>query len=179
MNKSIRVAFCGIITAFCTLLMFLTGLIPVGTYALPALAGILMIVIVIEIGASWAWAVYFASSVFALLFAADKEAAMLFIIFFGYYPILKALIERLHNQAIQYVIKFAVFNVSMVLGYYLSIYVIGVPQDSFTVYGIFLPFVYLIAGNVVFAIYDYAVSTLVVTYCRRFHKSISRMLRHK
>lgn len=83
MSKSIRVAFCGIMTAFCTLLMFLTGLVPVGTYALPALAGVLLIVVVIEMGTGWAWSVYAASSVLSLFIAGDKEAAMLYIVFSG------------------------------------------------------------------------------------------------
>lgn len=70
--------------------MFLTGLIPIGTYALPAIAGVLLIVAVIEIGAKWAWMIYAAVAVLSLLFAADKEAALLFVLFFGYYPVLKS-----------------------------------------------------------------------------------------
>ncbi len=63
--------------------MFLTGLISIGTYALPAFSGILLIVVVIELGAGWAWPVYIASSILSLLIAGDKEAAMLFVVFFG------------------------------------------------------------------------------------------------
>ena len=39
-----------LLTALGVVLMFLTGLIPIGTYALPAIAGVLLIVAVIEIG---------------------------------------------------------------------------------------------------------------------------------
>ena len=98
MNKSIRVAFCGIITALCTVLMFLTGLISIGTYALPAFAGILLIVVVIEMGTGWAWPVYIAVSVLSVLLSGDKEAALLFVLFFGYYPILKAVFEKMQKK---------------------------------------------------------------------------------
>lgn len=179
MSKSIRVAFCGILTAVCTLLMLLTGLIPIGTYALPALAGVLLVIPVIELGAGWAWPVYIASSVLSLLLAGDKEAAMLFIVFFGYYPILKAAFEKLHRKYLSYLLKLLVFNASMVTGYFLSIWVLGVPEDSFTVFGVYLPGVLLLAGNLVFFVYDYAISTLVVTYCQRFHKIVSKWLRVK
>lgn len=179
MGKSIRVAFCGILTAFCTLLMFLTGLVPVGTYALPALAGVLLIVVVIELGTSWAWPVFIASSVLSLLVAGDKEAAMLYVIFFGYYPILKAVFEKIQKKLLAYLLKFAVFNVSMVLGFFLSIWVLGVPRDSFTLFGVYLPVLFLILGNFVFIVYDYAISTLVVTYYHRFHKIVSGWLRVK
>ena len=179
MSKSIRVAFCGIMTAFCTLLMFLTGLVPVGTYALPALAGVLLIVVVIEMGTGWAWSVYAASSVLSLFIAGDKEAAMLYIVFFGYYPIVKAVFEKIPKKYLSYLLKFTVFNISMVLGYVLSIWLLGVPEDSFTLFGLNLPILFLIFGNFVFFIYDYAVSGLVVTYYQRFHKLMSKFLRNK
>lgn len=179
MSKSIRVAFCGILTAFCTLLMFLTALVPVGTYALPALAGVLLIVAVIELGTGWAWLVYIASSILSLLIAGDKEAAMLYVVFFGYYPILKAVFEKIQKKLLACLLKFGVFNASMVIGYFLSIRVLGVPEDSFTLFGVYLPAVFLILGNFVFILYDYAVSALVVTYFQRFHKIVNRWLRVK
>ena len=49
-----------------------------------------LIVAVIEIGGeNGAWMIYAAVAVLSLLFAADKEAALLFVLFFGYYPVLK------------------------------------------------------------------------------------------
>lgn len=179
MGKSVRVAFSGIITAFCTVLMFLTGLIPIATYALPALSGALLIVVVIEIGPSWAWSVYIAASALCLLISGDKEAALLFILFFGYYPILKAAIEKIHNKYCSYLLKFAVFNCSMISVFFLSIKVLGVPVDSFTVFGVNMPWIFLIAGNFVFVLYDYSLSTLVVTYYQRFHKLVSKWLKVK
>ncbi len=179
MSKSIRVAFCGIITAFCTVLMFLTGLIPIATYALPALSGALLIVVVIELGTSWAWSVYIAASALCLLIAGDKEAAILFVLFFGYYPILKASIEKTRNRYLSYLLKFTVFNVSMIAVFLLSIKVLGVPQDSFTVFGVYLPWAFLIVGNFAFVLYDYSVSALVVMYCQRFHKLVSKWLKVK
>ena len=179
MNKSIRVAFCGIITALCTVLMFLTGLISIGTYALPAFAGILLIVVVIEMGTGWAWPVYIAVSVLSVLLSGDKEAAMLFVLFFGYYPILKAVFEKIQKKYLAFVLKFAVFNSSMLACFFLSIKVLGVPEDSFTFFGVYLPWLFLVVGNFVFVIYDYAISTLVLAYYQRFHKIVSKWLRVK
>ena len=48
MNHTIRVAFCGVLAGLGLALMFLTALLPMATFALPALAGLLMIMIVIE-----------------------------------------------------------------------------------------------------------------------------------
>ncbi|HEX3038526.1 MAG TPA: hypothetical protein VHO94_05995 [Oscillospiraceae bacterium] len=179
MNNSIRVAFCGIITALGTILMFATGLISIGTYALPALAGVLSILIVVEMGAKWAWPVYVATSVLSLLLAADKEAAILYAVFFGFYPILKAYIERLHKKALVYLIKSAAFIAAMILDFFIIIYILRVPQASFTIMGVYLPWVFLAVGIVVFYIYDFAVSGLVVLYYQRFHKTLGRWLHTK
>ena len=159
--------------------MIATGLIPIGTYALPALAGALCVIIVVEMGVKWAIPVYIAISVISLLLAADKEAVVLFIAFFGYYPILKAKLESLHKKLMEYLIKFAAFNAAMIIAFFITIYVLRVPQESFTMFGIYLPWVFLAVGNVVFIIYDYAVSGLVVVYCQRFRKSFNRFLHMK
>lgn len=179
LNKTSRVALCGVLTALCTVLMFATGLIPVATYALPALAGVLLMAIVIEVGKSWAWAVYGAVSLLSLLLAADKEAVLLFIAFFGYYPIMKASIEQLKKKTWAYVLKFAVFNMAMVVSFFLSVYLLAIPAESFTIFGIYLPWVFLVAGNLVFWVYDYALSGLVLLYYTRLHKMVSGLFKKR
>ena len=56
-KKSTQVAMGGIASALCLLLMILT-IIPIATYTMPALAGMVLIVVVIENGYSTAWMVY-------------------------------------------------------------------------------------------------------------------------
>ncbi|NLJ31670.1 MAG: hypothetical protein GX424_08740 [Clostridiales bacterium] len=179
MNRTVCVSFCGVVTALCTALMFFTGLIPVGTYAFPAMAGALMIVIVVEMGTAWAWPVYAASSILSYLIAGDREASLLFILFFGYYPILKAVIERHKKGFVSYLLKFIVFNAAMIAEYFISITVLSVPQESFYLFGVNLAVVFLAAGNLVFAVYDFGISSLVVAYYRRLHPSVSRLFRMK
>lgn len=179
MSNSGKVALGGIVTAVCTVLMFLTGLIPVGTYALPAIAGVVLVLIVIEIGVRWAWAVYAAVSLLSILLAADKEAAVLFALFFGYYPILKSNIERVRGRLFQWMIKLAVFNAAMVAGFFIAIRLLSIPEDSFTLFGIYLPWVFLLAGNAVFVLYDYALTGLISTYVFRFRHVVRKTLHLK
>lgn len=178
-NQSVKVAFCGIITALCALLMFLAGLIPIGIYVLPALSGILLILVVVEIGPRWAWSVYAAVSILSLLIVPDREAAVLFLLFFGYYPILKSGIERIRSKPVRVLLKLADFNLSMIAEFYIGVYLLGVPRNSFDIFGVSLPGVFLIAGNFAFCLYDYAVSLLAVSYCRNFHTVVSRWFRFK
>ena len=177
MSKSGKIALGGLLTALGVVLMFLTGLIPIGTYALPAIAGVLLIVAVIEIGAKWAWMIYAAVAVLSLLFAADKEAALLFVLFFGYYPVLKSFLERISNKVLSWISKFAVFNVAVVACFFLAVNFLQLPEDSFTVFGIYLPWVFLILGNAVFLIYDIALSGLVATYVEKQHHRVTKTLK--
>ncbi len=170
-------AFCGMAVALETALMFLTGLMPTATYSLPALAGLVGIVIVVELGVKWAWPVYGAASILSALIAPDKEAAALYVLFFGCYPILKAIVERRWRRWTQWICKLLIFNAAAVLYYFIATRVLGVPEESFWTFGILLPAVLLVAGNLVFLLYDYVVSGLVRVYWQRLHGPVSRILR--
>lgn len=177
MNNSFKVALGGVMAALSLAIMLLTGFIPIGTYACPALAGILLIVIVIELGAKWAWAVFTVISILSLFFAGDKEAALYFVMFFGFYPILKARIETLSKKWPQRILKLAVFNISMVAAFFLALYVFAVPADEFVIFGIYIPWLFLIAGNLFFIVYDIAVTRLVVLYVHAWRKHLFKGIR--
>lgn len=174
MKKSAKTAIGGISAALSIVLMFLTSVIPSMTYALPAAAGILLTVIVIEIDKKWAFGVFAAVGLLSILLIADKEAAVMYIMFFGYYPILKAILEEKLPKVVSWVLKFLVFNVSMVAAFLITVYVFNIPFDEMEKYGIKTAFFLLGLGNIVFLIYDYALSNLVKLYMlkwrRAFHK---------
>ena len=177
MSKSGKIALGGLLTALGVVLMFLTGLIPIGTYALPAIAGVLLIVAVIEIGAKWAWMIYAAVAVLSLLFAADKEAALLFVLFFGYYPVLKSFLERISNKVLSWISKFAVFNVAVVACFFLAVNFLQLPEDFVYCIWHLFAWVFLILGNAVFLIYDIALSGLVATYVEKLHHRVTKTLK--
>ena len=77
-----RLAFCGVIAALSVVVLFLTGIVPVATIALPAVAGCLLIAVVAETNVRYGFAVYLVSSLFSALLTPDSEAALLYIIFF-------------------------------------------------------------------------------------------------
>lgn len=174
MKHTVRIAFCGIVTALSIVIMMLSAVLPIATYALPALAGILGIMLVIEVGIGWALPAYVATSLISIFFVPDKEAALIYILFAGYYPIVKAPIERLKSRVLAYVIKFAIFNAAVISSFFLAVYVMMVPMETFTIFGAYLPWVLLLVGNVIFIIYDFALSGLVVTYYRKLHPAFRK-----
>lgn len=163
-KKSFRVAFCGLITALTLVLMLMTTLIPVGTYALPCIAGILLTAVVIEFGWKWAVAAYAAVSILSLFLAGDKEAVAYFIAFFGFYPIAKSGIERIKSVALQYVIKYALFTICVIAAFLVTTLVLMIPTEEFKLFGIYVPWVFLIIGEIMFFFYDKCVTILITRY---------------
>ncbi len=175
MNQSVRLAFCSMVTAAATALLFLAGLVPASTYAMSALAGILLFPVVIELGRNWAVSVFIAVSVLSFLLSGDKEAALTFVLFFGFYPVFKAGAES-RRKEFSILAKAVYFNLTAIAEYWLGIYLLGIKTESFGKLGAFGPWVLLVLGNVFFWIYDYAFSLLVITYMRRYHGILSKWL---
>lgn len=156
------------------ILMFLTSIIPFGTYAFPCIAGILTVVIVIEVGWGYALGVFAVTGVLSFLLVTDKEAALMYLIFLGYYPIIKSFIERIWLKWLQLVVKLVIFNACMIGAFFIAVNLLSVPAESFTVFGLYLPWLFLLAGNVIFIIYDICVTRLVTIYLTKWHKKFKK-----
>lgn len=177
-NSTLRVAVCGVISALSLALMLLTSIVPIGTYAFPCFAGILLVAVVIEYKWKWALLVYAVVSVLSLFLVSDKEAVVFFIMLFGYYPVLKNLIEgKLQpksGKAAGYIIKFAIFNAAAIASFFITTFLLAIPAEEYTIFGFYVPWVFLIIGNIFFAVYDYAVSVFVTQYVCRLRNKIYR-----
>lgn len=174
MKTSLKVSLGGIVAALSIVLMFLTSVLPFGTFAFPMISGILLCVIVIEINYPWAFATYFAVSALSFLILADKEAALYYAAFFGIYPIIKSFIERLRLKPLQYLIKYGFFNIAMIAAFYIGITLLSIPKESFMIFGFYVPWVFLIVGNLFFILYDISVTRLVTVYLIKWHKKIRK-----
>lgn len=175
MKTSLKVSLGGAVAALGLVLMLLTSLLqPFGTYAFPAFAGMLLVIIVIEIGYAFALSVFAATSLLSFLLVADKEAALMYVIFLGYYPIVKALIERIPSRPVQYAVKLALFNAAMIGSFFIAVYVLSIPTESFNIFGVYLPWVFLIAGNVFFILYDICITRLVTLYLQKWHNKLNK-----
>lgn len=175
-KKSTQVALGGLAASLCLLLMFMTGMIPFATYVLPAAAGIVLVSVVVENGVPTALLVYGAVSILALFVVPDREAALMFVFFFGYYPIIKGKLERIRWKPVQLLVKFLVFNVAIIIAYLVVIYIMGMPEilESFGDFGKYSALVLLGMGNLVFGIYDFALTNLVWAYINRFRPKFLR-----
>ena len=160
------IAFGGVICAMAVVLMFLTGLFPFAEYSLPAMAGILLIAVVIEYGYRPALLCYIAVAVLSLVLVPNKEAAALFAGFFGYYPIVKGKLEHLKRRLLEWLLKFVVFNAAILVSYAAAIYLLGAGQalEEFEELGKWGFVVFVILGNAVFLLFDILITRLIGMY---------------
>ncbi|MCD7810336.1 MAG: hypothetical protein LUD57_05440 [Ruminococcus sp.] len=166
---SYRVALGGIISALCLVTMFLAGVIPALYLVLPMIAGVLMMIIAVEVNKKWALLTYVAVGMLSMFITFDKEAALIFIMFFGHYPILRFYIERIKPALIRLLIKFAVFNVCIIAYFYVTVYIFGLVQmleemDEFGKYG---TLIMLVFANFVFVLYDYNLDVCYKLYRKK------------
>lgn len=165
--KSSQVAIGGMASGLCLLLMFLTGIIPFSEYACPTFAGLVLIAVAEEMGRKTAFIVYGAVALLSILLTPSKEAAILFIFFFGYYPVVRVLLtERVKLLPVRLVLKLVLFNVMIVLGYLVVIHLFGLTEilDEFGSFGKYSALVLLLFGNVFFLVYDQMVGNLTEVY---------------
>ena len=174
MKTSVKVSIGGVIAALSIVLMLLTAVIPFGTFAFPTFAGFMLVVIVIEIGYGAAFGVYAAVALLSFLLVPDKEAALMYTIFLGYYPIVKSLIERIRNKAVQYVVKLVLFNVCMIAAFFIAVNLLSIPAESYNLFGFNMPLAFLLLGNVVFVLYDYCVTRIVTVYLLKWRDKLNK-----
>lgn len=178
MKSSYKVSLGGVLAAIAVLCMFLTGFGPFFTYLCPMFAGTLLIMVVVEISVKWAFATYAAIAILSIFTTPDKEAALLFIFLLGYYPILKSIIERLSSRVFEWIIKFLVFNISVICCYWLVINAFGMGQilEDWGKWGQYGMLIFLAMGNVVFVIYDLFLTSVIVMYTKWFRPKFLRKI---
>lgn len=174
MKNTKKITFCGLIAALSVVFMLLSY-IPYLTYSAPAIAGIFMMIIAIELSRKWAYAAYIVSSVLIFLLA-ENEAKILYILFFGIYPIVKGSIEGLRRRVPEYILKFLLFNAAMLLDVLATVYLLGIPFDTGSFTGVYFYLAFAILANVFFIVYDIALTRLIMLYMYRLHGRIKKLL---
>lgn len=175
MKTAKKITLCAVLAALSAVIM-LVSYFPYLTYAVPAVAGLFIMLAVIEIDCKWAFLSFFSAAVLAFLFA-ETESKLMFIGFFGFYPIVKAIIERIGKPVIEYFIKILIFNFCVITIYKFIAQLFMVSFDDFDSFIKYGEIILLATANFVFVFYDIAVSRIAFLYIQRFHPRISRLFK--
>ena len=180
MRESSKAALCGIISALAVVTMLSTYLSPFLVYAAPAFSGLLLLLILNEIDYKWATGTYITISLVSVFTVADKEAAVFFTMFFGFYPILGHLLnKKIRNLYLRTIIKFVCFNISCLLSFLICMYVLGLDSEEITGGGAVFTAVFAVLMNILFLAYDILISRLQELYTKKLQKKFRKLFNIK
>lgn len=176
MRESSKAALCGIISSLAVVIMLSTYLSPFLVYTAPAFSGLLLLLILNELGFRWAAGTYFTVSLISVFVVADKEAAVFYTMFFGYYPILCFLLEsKVKNKILRTILKFLTFNASCLFAFALCMYVLALDMSEIIGDGISFTILFAFLMNVLFFVYDMLIIRLQQLYVKKLRKKFRKL----
>ena len=103
-----RIALGGTLASFCLLFLFITGVLPMFYLIMPMLCSLLILIMAETTSPYWAFIMYLAVGVLSLFITPNKDASLIFILFFGHYPLLRPYLSRIRPGILRILIKLAV-----------------------------------------------------------------------
>ena len=152
MKKTRYTTISGMVSALSVVIMLLTNIMPSMMYVIPIITGAIVFAVNEIIGKKWALGVFFVTSFISFILLTDKEAALNYTLFFGYYPLLKPLYEKL-PKVLSWGVKVLTFNVALVAIGLIVTFIFKLPfldEDM----GKFTIPIFAVLFNVVFVMYD-------------------------
>ena len=164
-----KLAFLAVAAAFSVGFIYLACVLPTGQIGFLAAASLFGVASVAEYGVGAGLLEYAASALLGFLLAPDKSYPLVYALFFGYYPALKALAERLRSRILGWALKLAVLNAAlaaMLFLFSLTIFDLSRIGNS--------TIILFVLCNLVFVLFDLGVTKLIGLYRGRIRGWIRR-----
>ena len=149
--------------------LYLASVFPTGQLGIIAVASLFTIAAVIEAGIKHAVLLFAVCAILAFLLIPLKGVALLYTLFFGYYPIVKSFAERMKKPLYSWILKEIVFLVALSVVWFLFrnlIFTGKVLEIN--------PIIVYLVGIAVFTLYDIGLSKLIGYYIFRISPKIKR-----
>ncbi len=160
---------CAVFTAFSTVFIYISAVFPTGQLALSAVAGLFVIAAVCEYGARAGILVYVCSGILSFIVVPDISAVWIYIAFFGIYPLVKLIAERVKSRVAGFLLKICFFNLSLSL----LLFLFSVTVFDMTILGnsyfVLFPF-----ATVVFIVFDVGLNQVIAFYLNRISNKIRK-----
>ncbi|HAN20814.1 MAG: hypothetical protein A2Y15_02030 [Clostridiales bacterium GWF2_36_10] len=177
MKSNKKIALSGMMCALAVLIMLIGSLFQMLDLSAAAAAGLTVVFAMIELGKKYAFSIYAVSSILSFLLLPYKSPALIFAVFAGLYPILKAYLQRIRNKWLSLTAKLAVFNLFFTAIIYIGINLLGFSDDFYRFKTGFLGVVIYILGNIAFIVYDFALDKLILIYSLKIKRIFDKSFR--
>ena len=163
--KSKYIAESGLLIALTLVILYATSIIPISTLSILTVASCLIPVSIIRTSIKNAILVYIASSILSF-FLVKTNIALYYTLFFGVYGIIKYLIEKTKNIPLELLLKLIAFNILLGVIYLITKSFLDISSPNFSLWMLWL------AAQIVFLVYDYALTLAISFFLKRFNKHI-------
>lgn len=164
MKHSRLAATCGMTAALCVVVMLIGGILGIGMYVSPMIAGVCLIPVGRQFGRKYHALLWLAVSILCFILVPNVEANLMFLTLFGVYPLLQPLFQRL-PVVWRWACKLLFFNVVFAAVEALVMLVL-VPEAMPPVMVVLL----LAVGNLTFILYDRLLPRMELLLQRRFSR---------
>lgn len=149
--------------------LYLASVFPTGQIGIVAVASLFTIAVVIEADYKYAVLLFAVCAILSFLLIPLKGVAIIYTLFFGYYPVVKSFAERLKKPLYSWIVKEAVFLAALAVIWFLfrNLVFTGKALDI-------SPFVIFPAGLIIFTLYDIGLSKLINYYLFRLSPKLKR-----
>lgn len=154
-------------TALCVTLLYAAVYLPTGKLGIYVLASLVIASAVIELGIGWGTVVYTASAALLFLLTGSINTLLLFVIFFGSYPLIKYYIEKRRGAFVETLLKLLAINMLGAAGYYIFKALLGISPIILPNLSNLLIIGAIAAAQLAFLLYDYILSRLIAYYMDR------------
>lgn len=176
---SFKIAYCGIATAMCLVIMFLVGVIPFSMYLMPVISAVILLFIREELGAKWAWLSFAAVGLLSLMISPDWESKMLFISTLGWYPLAREYLIKIKPKWLSFIVRIALLNLTAAVCYFVLIKLLGMTELLETGGSSILVFIIstIFIAEVFFVIFDLLIARLSVYYRKILSKKLRKRIK--
>lgn len=177
--KAKEITLGGVLIALSLLILYSASILHVSTISILTLSSAIVPICIIRSDIKTATLVFVATSIISF-YIIPINIWLLYILIFGGYGIVKYLIERMRKEFLENIFKFIYSNIIFILSIMLA--KILLDTDVFVVFsniigkyikinGPFIPVIGLyIFWQVVFFLFDYALTLIITFYMERLHK---------
>lgn len=169
LRRTRTITLSAVFTALTVVFLYIGNILPTGRLALVAVASLFAVAAVIEAGIVSAVFVFVGSSIIGALILPEKTAVLIYILFFGYYPVIKSIAEKLRSALLKWIVKLIVFEAAFSVIWFLFKSIIF--DDSFFTTSIVLVY---FAGSAAFILFDIGLTRLIGFYIVRISKNIRK-----
>lgn len=158
--KTRTISFVAVCSALSVVLLYVMSVMPTMRVAVCAVVSAATAVTVIRWGKKAGTIQYVVSSLLAFLLLPEKGVAAVYAIFIGHYPVCKSVIEGLNRLWLEWLLKIILFNLCFAAAYLLMVSLTAVELPVGTA-------ILFAGGNIVFIIYDMALTVLIDFIAKR------------